>query len=739
MNDATQATDPGHHDAAATAAPDSEPDYHVAATSPFSERRTHALKSGDTFGVFDGNGDILDGTGIADGIYHRDTRYLSRLDLRLNGAVPIVLSSILRDNNATLTCDLTNPEFMDAANHVVLPHDTIHVRRSRFIFADTCHERILVRNFSDQPQQIEIAIGFDADFADLFEARGMRRARHGTRRAPGVEPDRVTLSYDGLDDRRRTTHLRFCPEPTELVGDRAVYRFELPPQKRMVLHFEIGCEVPPRTANAAQSFLFSLVEARRALRLSSARAAGIESSNEVFNEAIRRAICDIYMLVTDKDTGPYPYAGVPWYSTVFGRDALIAAIHTLWLDPEIARGVLRYLAKHQATTHDAAADAEPGKILHEVRHGEMAELGEVPFRHYYGTIDATPLFVWVAGLYFERTGDIETARELWPHVEAALSWIDTDGDRDGDGFVEYARRTENGLANQGWKDSFDSIFHSDGVLAEGPIALVEVQGYVYAAKNAAATLARALGHEERATTLVAEAEKLRVKFEDAFWCEELDTYAIALDGQKKPCRVRSSNAGQVLMTGITSEERARRIARGLMSRNFFSGWGIRTIAVGEARYNPMAYHNGSVWPHDNALIAMGFSRVGLKEETDRVFTGIFDAAFNIDQRRLPELYCGFARERGLGPTRYPVACSPQAWAATTIPALLQATLGIRFEPATTTVHFDRPRLPEFLRDVTLHNLSIGDARATVHVRRLDHEVAINVVKREGGLRVQVTS
>ena len=716
-----------------------DPDYHVASTSPFSERRTHALKSGDTFGVFDGNGDVLDGPGIADGIYHRDTRYLSRLDLKLNGAVPIVLSSILRDNNAMLICDLTNPDFLDADNHVVLPHDTIHIRRSRFVFGDSCYERIVVRNFSDRTETIDLALGFGADFADLFEARGMRRARHGAVQPPEVGADTVLLPYEGLDNRRRTTRLRFCPQPTAIDGKHVTWRFELGPQKRTVMHFDIGCDGKPRLADAGQAFLSALVEARRALRVSSARAAGIESSNEVFNEAIRRAICDLYMLVTDKPTGPYPYAGVPWYSTVFGRDALIASIHTLWLDPAIARGVLLYLAEHQADAHDAAADAEPGKILHEVRHGEMAELGEVPFRHYYGTVDATPLFVWLAGLYHERTGDLQAARQLWPHVERALAWIDTDGDRDGDGFVEYGRRNADGLANQGWKDSFDSIFHADGALADTPIALVEVQGYVFAAKTAAAGLAAALGHDARAAELRAQAAKLRVAFEAAFWCEEIDTYAIALDGKKAQCRVRSSNAGHLLLTGIVGEERGRRVARQLTGRNFFSGWGIRTIAAGEARYNPMAYHNGSVWPHDNALLAMGFARMGFKEEADRVFTGLFDAAFNIDQRRLPELWCGFARERGLGPTRYPVACSPQAWAATTIPALLHATLGIRFEPATRTVHFDQPRLPAFLGDVILHNLSIGDARATVHVRRLDDEVAINVIRREGGLRVQVTS
>ena len=716
-----------------------DPDYHVAATSPFSDHRTHALKSGDTFGVFDGNGDVLDGPGIADGIYHRDTRYLSRLELTLNGAKPIVLSSILRDNNATLTCDLTNPDFLDADNRVVLPHDTIHVRRSRFVFGDSCFERILLRNFSDKPETIELTLGFGADFADLFEARGMRRARRGTVQPPVVGSDAVQLGYQGLDDKQRLTRLRFCPKPDTIDGNHVVWRFELAPQKRAVMHFEIGCDILPRPGDAGQAFLFALVGLRRALRVSSARAVGIESSNEVFNEAIRRAISDLYMLVTDKPTGPYPYAGVPWYSTVFGRDALIASLHTLWLDPTIARGVLTYLADHQADTHDAAADAEPGKILHEVRQGEMAELGEVPFRHYYGTVDATPLFVWVAGLYYERTGDLETVRHLWPHVERALSWIDTDGDRDGDGFVEYGRRNADGLANQGWKDSFDSIFHADGTLADTPIALVEVQGYVFAAKTAAAELAIAMGDPARAAALRAEAEKLRVAFEAAFWCEEIDTYAIALDGKKRQCRVRASNAGHLLLTGIVGEERGRRVARQLTGRNFFGGWGIRTIAAGEPRYNPMAYHNGSVWPHDNALIAMGFARMGFKEEADRVFTGVFDAAFNIDQRRLPELYCGFAREQGLGPTRYPVACSPQAWAATTLPALVQATLGIRFEPATKTVHFDQPRLPAFLDDVVLHNLSIGDARATVHVRRLDDEVAVNVVRREGGLRVQVTS
>ncbi len=713
--------------------------YAVGAASSLAERRHHSLKSGDTFGVFDTTGNILMGPGIADGLYHRDTRYLSRLDLALNGAVPILLSSTIRDNNATLTCDLTNPDFTDAAGQTVLPHDTIHVRRSRFIYADTCFERVLVRNYSEKLEELHIVIGFEADFADLFEARGMRRTRHGTHRPPVVTGDTVELVYDGLDGHARRTRVRFSPPPDALTSDGASCPFRLEPQRRAIIHFEISCDAAPPTMTAAQSFLFSLVEARRALRSSSARATAIATSNEIFNEAIRRSICDIYMLLTQKETGPYPYAGVPWYSTVFGRDALITAMFMLWLDPAIARGVLNYLAQHQATALDPAADAEPGKILHEVRDGEMAQLGEVPFRHYYGSVDSTPLFVWLAGQYWQRTHDLDTIRALWPHIEAALAWVDQYGDRDGDGLIEYGRKNADGLLNQGWKDSFDSIFHADGTLADGPIALCEVQGYVFAAKTLAAAMARALGHEARADALVAEAHRLRDQFEAAFWCEELETYAIALDGRKQPCRVRSSNAGHLLMTGIAREDRCRAVARQLMGRNFFSGWGIRTIAAGEPRYNPMAYHDGSVWPHDNALIAIGFSHLSLKDEAERLFTGLFDASMYTDQRRLPELFCGFSRERGLGPVHYPVACSPQAWAATALPALVQATLGIRFDPATTTVHFDRPRLPDFLDEMTLHNVAIGEARATIHLARLGTEVAVNVLERTGGLRVQITS
>ncbi|MFT8718265.1 glycogen debranching N-terminal domain-containing protein [Acetobacter sp.] len=702
-----------------------------------SNRRLHVLKHGDLFGVFDQTGDILWGQDIADGLYYRDTRYLSGLTFRLNDQRPVLLSSVVRENNIMLSVNLTN-ENLQLRDGTRLAHDLLHVLRSRFLWNGSCFERLEIRNFDVKPHEIHCELRFFADFADLFEARGMMRTRRGETLAPQIDGETVILSYEGLDDRVRKTHLRFCPQPSTLSADRATYSFCIKPGEKILIHLEIQCDPKEKDIwPPDRAFLVRAVQARRALRASSSRATAIATSNAAFNEAIRRCICDIYMLLTEKKTGPYPYAGIPWYSTVFGRDALITALLTLWLDPLIAKGVLQYLAVNQAEKEDPVADAEPGKILHEVRLGEMAELGEVPFRCYYGSIDSTPLFVMLAGEYLDRTGDVGLLSHLWPHVTRAIDWIERFGDRDGDGFVEYSRRTKDGLANQGWKDSHDSIFHADGTLAVGPIALCEVQAYVYAARRAAANIGRRLGQTAYATNQDEKATALRVAFNVKFWNEELGTYVLALDGKKQQCVVRSSNAGHILLTDIAPQDRVAAVVRTLMNRDSFSGWGIRTIPVGEARYNPMAYHNGSVWPHDNALIAMGFARHGYRKEATRIFEALSDAALYSDLRRLPELFCGFTRSQAEGPVRYPVACSPQAWAAATLPALLQAVLGLRYDPGNVAVQFVRPTLPGMVDSLMLFNLAVGGESLTVRIVRVGREVAINVVERSRSITMQI--
>jgi glycogen debranching enzyme len=549
-----------------------------------------------------------------------------------------------------------------------------------------------------------------------------------------VGADQVLLSYRGLDGAVRRSRLTFDPPPTKLAVNAASYQLHIPPGAMQPLFIAVACD---RADERPMPFMRGLLAARRELQAATAGGTTIESSNELFNEVLCRSAADLSMLMTDTQQGRYPYAGIPWYSTTFGRDGLITALQMLWWNPGVARGVLRRLAAHQAKRTDPLSDAQPGKILHEMRAGEMAALREVPFGLYYGSVDATPLFVLLAGAYVERTGDEATLAELWPAIEAALAWIDGPGDPDHDGFVEYRRATEEGLANQGWKDSHDAIFHADGRLAEGHIALAEVQGYVFAAKHLAARCARRLGRDALAGALETQAARLAERFEAAFWCPQIETYALALDGDKAPCCVRTSNAGQVLFAGIASPGRAAMVARGLMETRFNSGWGIRTVAKGEARYNPMSYHNGSIWPHDNALIALGFARYGFAHSVEQLFKGLFKAATYMDARRLPELYCGFQRQRGRGPTLYPVACSPQAWASATPFTLLEASLGLEFDPGKGEIRLRNPRLPAFLDEVTLRNLRLDSASVDLRVRRHKDAVSLDILRTSGKIQVSI--
>ncbi|MEX2217440.1 MAG: glycogen debranching N-terminal domain-containing protein [Phycisphaerales bacterium] len=711
--------------------------HYILAGSSLADHRTLVLKQGDTFAVFGASGDVESLANHEQGLFTAGMRHLSRLEVRLLGKRPLLLSSAVSRDNSRIFVDLTNPD-MAEDGRVVHARGTVHLSRSKHLRGGACFERFILTNFGNRPVEASLAVGFEADFADIFEVRGAVRPGRGRLAEPEITGDAsVVAAYEGLDGVLRRTRFELEPAPASLSPGHARYRVGLGPGERA--EFFLTIRTSPESAGAPPPPSY-----RHSVRLRARdRAAlgegfcGVTSSDARLNQWVRRSLADVRMLRTETAEGPYPYAGIPWYCCPFGRDGIIAAMQLLWISPGTARGVLSFLAAHQAGAADAENDAEPGKILHEWRDNEMANTREVPFGRYYGTVDATPLFVALAGMYWGATGDRALCGRLWAHVERALSWIDRSGDLDGDGFVEYQCKARGGLSNQGWKDSHDAVFHADGSPAEPPIALCEVQGYVYDAKSRAAVLARALGHVERADELEHQARILRGRFHEFFWCEGIGTYALALDGHKRQCCIRTSNAGHALFTGIADAGVAGRVAAGLMDEPMFSGWGVRTVGEGEARYNPMAYHNGSVWPHDNSLIAMGMSRYGHNEHALRLLRSFLEASTYVDLQRLPELFCGFGRRSGSGPTQYPVACSPQAWAAGSVFMLLAAALGLTVDGARGVVRVNRPLLPPSVRWLRVTGLRVGAGELDLEFLREAEDVSVVVRRRAGGARVIV--
>jgi glycogen debranching enzyme len=701
--------------------------FYISTNSAYADSTIKVLNHSDTFGIFDRWGDVVRVGEAVKGIYHDGTRFISESELRINNIRPLLLSSSVKEENDVLSVDLTNEPLPGLTDKEVILKGALHIQRSKFLRKGACFEKITFKNFSVNPFEFKASLSLRADFLDIFEIRGMTRHKRGEIFEMKHLPDNsMCIRYKGLDDIVRTTKIFFSRTPDSWHEMHvAIYNFLIGPGEEIVIEisflFGIG-ETPENGVSYDESR--KLLEAE--LHQSRKEFAHIYTSNEQLNHWIKRSQSDLISLLAQTPGGRYPYAGVPWYNTAFGRDGIITARQTLWAAPYIAQDVLLFLAENQATVTNNFQDAEPGKIMHEMRGGEMVETKEIPFKKYYGSVDATPLFIMLAGAYYKRTNDIETIKRIWKNILAALTWIKEYGDPDHDGFTEYTLKSENGLINQGWKDSFDSISDENGTLAKLPVALCEVQGYVYDAKVQASMLAAALGENDLASELKEEAAALKKHFHDVFWDENLKTYIIALDGDKKPCRINASNAGHCLFTGIADESVAPILVETLMRDDMFSGWGIRTLSSKEKRYNPMSYHNGSVWPHDVALIAHGFARYGFKNEAMQLTASLFDASLYIDLQRLPELFCGFDRRKGEGPTAYPVACSPQAWSVGAVYMLINSCLHMEINALEKKVFFKKPFLPAFMDNVLITGLKLGECFVSLELHNYKNEMGLIV-------------
>jgi len=677
-----------------------------------------ALKHDDTFLVADSMGDVWGGF---DGLFRNDTRVLSRFRLTIGGVPPSLLGSGVSQDNVFFRANVTNRPLPQLGDHSA-PEGVVHVERARFLWRERLYERLMLTNYGESDVPAALTLDFGADFVDIFEVRGYARAARGRILAPDVARDGVLMRYEGMDNIVRASQVSFSQPPDRLTATRAEFNPVLPRRTQLALYVEVG---PDRAATpGAARFRDAAARARVCMRSRRRTGATLLSSGRSFNIWLDKSRADIALLTTELPTGPYPYAGIPWFSTTFGRDAITTALQLLWLDPTLARGVLAFLAEHQARETNPFADSAPGKILHETRKGEVTALGELPFGHYYGGVDTTPLFVMLAGAYAKRTADLAFVESLWPALVAAMEWIEGPGDSNGDGFVDYSRGKATGLANQGWKDSVDSIFHADGRIPPGPIALLEVQGYVYAARRAMAELAAQRGERDHADHWRARAESLRAAVETRFWMPKEKFYAIAIDGEGGLCRVRASNAGQLLYTGLPSPSRAAHVARQLLEAGFDNGWGLRTLADAQARFNPMSYHNGSVWPHDTGICAAGMARYGDRSGIVHLLNELFAAAGTFGMR-LPELFCGFRRAAGEPPVGYPVACLPQAWSSGAVFMMLQACLGMRIDAWRRVIEIDRPELPTDIERLTVKRLAIGDERLDLVFQRIGTRTAVS--------------
>jgi glycogen debranching enzyme len=697
-------------------------------------RDVQVIKHGRAFLITDRLGDIPEGNQASLGLYYRDTRFLSRLELSVNDLSPVVLHSSTERNYSQIVevaypITTVDPQGFERRDH-------LSVSRSRLL-ADSLMEQIEVAHFGADRRPLRLSLEFDADFLDLFEVRGFERATPGQQQPTQVGHNSVVFGYRGADGEVRTTTLRFSPAPTSLSANQAVFEFDLEHGETSGVSMEVTAEVGTETA-ARRSYREVRESLEREYTGWRKRCTRFRTSNAQLSGFLNRAVLDLRMLLAEDDRGsPYIDAGVPWFSALFGRDSLITAYECLGVNPDLAWGVLRGLAALQGTQEDEWRDEEPGKILHEVRVGELAGIGEIPHTPYYGSVDSTPLWLVLLTYAYAWTGDLEAVQFLWPNALSALEWIDRYGDRDGDGYVEYAKRSPRGLDNQGWKDSWNAVVHPDGSLAEGPIALVEVQGYVYQAKKRMVTLARALGEDQLADRLEGEASELKERFNRDFWMDREGYFALALDGNKRSVPTITSNPGHCLWSGIVDEDKAARLARRLLSPGLSSGWGVRTLAARQKPFDPLGYHTGTIWPHDNALIAHGLKLYGFDAEAMRVIDQLVAAGMHFAYSRYPELFCGFSSEDAPLPVEYPVACRPQAWSSGAPLLMLRSYAGITADAPDGKLYILRPELPAWLERLEIAGMRVGRARVDLILSSRDGVTATQVPRKEGQLEVLI--
>jgi glycogen debranching enzyme len=708
--------------------------YYILASTFTADLPKLVLKHDEAFFVADRRGDFPDVPDSEFGFYVGGTRFLDRFDLRVHGQRPLLLNSAVSGDNLQVAVDLTNADVHDG-DAILLAGRTLHLGRRLTLYGRQLSQTLSIESFAAAPVRLDLDWRFGSDFVDVFEVRGLRRERRGEQLTPVCEGATVRLAYRGLDKVVRTTLLSFEPQPQEIMAGAVVYRLTVPAGGRLDLSVTVATSETEALPNARLSLPEIVRRRRDESQRHSQQTSRVTTSHEGLTGWLRRSRGDLHMLLTETADGSIPYAGIPWYVAPFGRDSLITALQMLPFEPQIARGTLRFLARHQGTRDDPFTDQEPGRILHELRTGEMAACREIPFIPYFGSVDATPLFVMLMAEYVRWTGDRALALELWPALELALGWILGPGA--GDGYLTYDCRSPKGLGNQGWKDSNDAIMHASGELAPSPIAVVEAQGYKYAALLGGADVAELLGHRDAAPALRETARRLRERFEADFWDDGHGFYALALDGLSLPCRVTASNPAHCLWAGIASEGHAKAVADRLMAEDMFSGWGLRSLSAREKLYNPMSYHNGSVWPHDTAIAAAGLRRYGQIDAFLSIATALFDAALEWEGARMPELFCGFGRAPGLGPTRYPVACSPQAWAAGVPFHLLGAMLGLSPDARDNRINLIHPVLPSWLDWVEIRDLRLRDSSLDFVVSRGSQTAAVELLSRRGDAELVV--